>query len=203
MKEGLHICWPTFVQLGKVHDLNLINDLSSVIISSYNLNVSPNDLGWVDLINEKNDTISKFREEVVIPNFESYLNKVYETSLKDYPEYKLRSWIASYKDGLGMVSHSHSGAQISSVYYLIAEDNSKGGEIVFTDPRGNSHRGYDDHFQKFFNTEAHMPKTGEFLMFPSYVFHHVQGYTSKLRIAMPIDLYLGKNITLGETVRDS
>lgn len=203
MNKGLNICWPTFIQVGNVDNATLINSLADQIISTYDLNVGPNDLGWADMIYDSDKTITKFREEVVIPNFEEYLNKVYETSLKNYPNYRLRSWIASYKDGLGMVSHSHSGSQIGSVYYLMAENNAQGGEIVFTDPRGNSHRGYDDHFQKFFNTEIHMPSTGDYLIFPSYTFHHVQGYTSRLRIAMPIDLYLGENTVLDKTVRDS
>jgi hypothetical protein len=58
------------------------------------------------------------------------------------------------------------------------------------DPRANANRGYKDQFKSMFSNETYLPKSGEYLIFPSYLYHHTISFTGNMRIAMPVDLFL-------------
>jgi len=66
----------------------------------------------------------------------------------------------------------------------------KGGEIIFTDPRQNANRGYDNCFQEWFKPLKITPTCGDIVVFPSYLYHYVTTYQSNIRIALPVDLFL-------------
>jgi hypothetical protein len=43
---------------------------------------------------------------------------------------------------------------------------------------------------KWFKPLKLNPKTGDIVVFPSYLYHHVQTYNSNIRLALPVDLFL-------------
>jgi hypothetical protein len=89
-----------------------------------------------------------------------------------------------------MPLHNHSGSYLSAVFYLLCEENDKGGEIVLQDPRFNANRGYKEEYNNWFNNEIMTPKTGQFIIFPSFLYHTVKTFYGKIRLAMPVDLIL-------------
>lgn len=190
LKEGFNDLWPTKVFLGQINDKELLDNLIQEIF------IIKNDIvGGIsdteNIFSLNNKTIQKFKNEIVVPCFENYLQEVFNVSLKEYPDFTMRSWITGQSEGYGMPIHNHSTSPVSSVFYLMAEEVSSGGEIIFVDPRFNSNRGYDLNFKKAFSNEGHVPKSGEFLIFPSFLYHWVSYYHSKLRIAMPVDIFMG------------
>jgi hypothetical protein len=61
----------------------------------------------------------------------------------------MHGWITGSGTNYSMSHHNHAGCQISAVFYLLSDvidDSDKGGEILFTDPRQNANRGYDESF---------------------------------------------------------
>lgn len=167
--------------------------LRDVILTNFNVSGPPSaNYKQVELLELNDPVVERFRTEILVPTINNYLSKVYDTTLDNYPDHLIRSWIAGYHDGFGLVNHNHPAAQVSAVFYVMAEEIVNSGVVTFIDPRANSNRGYDEHFQKFFNDENLAPKTGDFLVFPSYVYHHVWPYYSGLRISVPVDVYLYK-----------
>jgi hypothetical protein len=90
-----------------------------------------------------------------------------------------------------MINHNHSGAQLSAVFYLLNDNINAGGEIVFHDPRTNANRGYNsDVWGCLFEPMRLKPESNTFFVFPSFLYHQVTEFTGKLRIAIPVDLYV-------------
>jgi hypothetical protein len=89
-----------------------------------------------------------------------------------------------------MPVHNHAGSPISSVFYLMNEEQQAGGELVLMDPRHNANRGYQEQFKPMFENQYYAPKSGEFTMFPGFVYHHTLPFKGKIRLAMPVDLFL-------------
>ena len=89
-----------------------------------------------------------------------------------------------------MQIHNHSGAHLSGVFYILSEEQGAGGDLVLHDPRSNANRGYDEHFNPMFARNSVIPETGDFMIFPSFTYHHVNPYFSQMRICVPVDLYL-------------
>ena len=110
--------------------------------------------------------------------------------LTDFPDRSLRSWITGTRNGYMIPAHNHSGASVSAVFYLMCEEDNQGGELVAIDPRTNANRGYKDEFKPLFANLVYTPQSGEYLMFPSYLYHHTNVFTGSLRLAMPVDLFL-------------
>jgi predicted 2-oxoglutarate/Fe(II)-dependent dioxygenase YbiX len=57
----------------------------------------------------------------------------------------------------------------------------------------NANRGYDTKFKPMFERFTHLPATGDYLIFPSFAYHHVNPYTSALRFCLPVDLFVDDN----------
>jgi predicted 2-oxoglutarate/Fe(II)-dependent dioxygenase YbiX len=72
----------------------------------------------------------------------------------------------------------------------MCSDQYKGGELVLLDSRTNANRGYKEEFKKLFENKTYLPTSGEYLMFPSHVYHHTIPFTGSMRLAMPVDLFL-------------
>jgi hypothetical protein len=72
----------------------------------------------------------------------------------------------------------------------MAEEEDKGGRIEFVDPRTNANRGYPRVLHKQFTETIHQPKTGDMLIFPSFLYHHVHTYYSNNRFCLSVDLTL-------------
>jgi hypothetical protein len=191
MNEGMNYLWPTKVQYNKIKDSDILDPVVQEIFNMYDLNNPPNDFANNNGLFEKcGPELTKFKTDIVIPTFENYLNTAHNASLKEYKSFKLKAWITGTGNGYNMVYHNHSGAAFSAVFYLLAEEKQAGGSIVFSDPRSNCNRGYDSNLSKEFENIFHLPSTGDVLVFPSFLYHYVNPYYSKFRIAMPVDLFI-------------
>ena len=74
-----------------------------------------------------------------------------------------------------------------------AEEQDKGGSLVISDHRFNANRGYKDEYNKWFEPHTIIPCTGDVVLFPSFLYHNVETFYGKLRLAMPVDLILYDN----------
>jgi hypothetical protein len=190
MNKGMNHLWPTKVLYDSVGNRELLNNVVQEIISTYDLSAPPSDFNNNGLFEDCGIFLNQFKEEIVIPAFEKYLREAHDSSLSEYKRYNLKSWITGSGHGYNMLYHNHSGAAFSAVFYLLAEDAQKGGDIVFSDPRHNANRGYDSKLKTEFENVFHTPSTGDIVIFPSFLYHYVNPYYSNLRIAMPVDLFL-------------
>jgi hypothetical protein len=125
--------------------------------------------------------------------YAEFFKEALEMDLNDF-EYDFKSWLTGSTNGYNMDIHNHSGAQFAAVFYLLAEEQDQGGELVIHDPRVNANRGYDSNkFKHFFSPIEHTPSTGDVLIMPGYVYHSVRPYHSSLRIAVPVDIFIKDN----------
>jgi hypothetical protein len=177
--------WPTTIGKGNFDSL----DLSQHILTNYDLNNLKGEVGGFNMFNDNSSHIKNFKK-VAHQAFDQYLYDTIGKNISDYKSYEMKSWITGHGKDYSMTIHNHSGAHLSGVFYVLAEDQHSGGDIVFTDPRSNANRGYDDWFDPMFKRISHIPKTGDFMIFPSFAYHHVNPYYSILRICCPVDLYL-------------
>ena len=166
----------------------LLEKTSNYILSNYGDEIKVKS----NLINEnilENKNLLEFKDNVIIPAFDEFYKKEFELSLKE-KKYHLKAWITGKGFSYSMPLHNHSGSYLSAVFYLLCEENDKGGELVLQDPRFNANRGYKEEYNKWFNNETMTPKTGQFIIFPSFLYHNVKTFYGKIRLAMPVDLIL-------------
>jgi hypothetical protein len=191
MKEGFNDLWPTTILKDTIEDKNSLEDITNYTLVKYGQNNKVS----ADVLDENlfdDPYYNKFKDNVVVPSFEKYLQKCVGISLKN-KKYKLRSWLTGYGVSYAMPKHNHSGSHLSAVFYLLSEDKHLGGSLVINDPRFNANRGYDSDFKNWFEKKIFIPKTGDILIFPSFTYHSVDTYYGKLRLAMPVDLFLYNN----------
>ena len=177
--------WPTPIGFGKFDSL----ELSQHILLNYDIDNPPSDMRGENLFDDHSPLMQKFQNDVYNA-FNSYLKDNLGKQIGDWKHHLFKAWITGHSYDYQMTIHNHSGAHLSGVFYVLAEDNKSGGDIVFSDPRSNANRGYDEWFDPMFDRLHHRPETGDFVIFPSFTYHHVNPYYSNLRIAIPVDLYL-------------
>jgi hypothetical protein len=190
MELGLNNLWPTKILYGRLNSFKnlelLVNDILTQEIFQEIKEQKLSD----NFFNNQNKSIKKFKEEEVIPSFKNYLNLIgFDDSI--LRNFEVKGWIVSSDKTKNMLYHNHSNCQFSAVFYLLSDLKEKsGGEIVFHDPRTNANRGYDTRFSHLFAPEKVTPKSGDFLIFPSYLYHHVNTVFSQKRMALAVDLFL-------------
>jgi hypothetical protein len=173
--------YPRLTEL--VTELLTMNDLFQPVGTKYLLG----EVNIFDQIDQLPET-RQFKAEIVETAFNSYLSNLYNKSLSDYSGYKLKAWMS----GEQMSVHNHNNSHFSGVFYISTEDN-MGGYIEFYDPRVNANRGYQNELLGEFTNTRITPKTGDFIVFPSYLYHAVLPFYGKLRLSMPVDLFLNRN----------
>jgi hypothetical protein len=188
MNKGFNNLWPTTAYLGEV-DAATLESVCQALFSEIDLAHPPNDFQNFDLLKSGSDIFQKFRDNIVWPAFKNYLNHI-DIDLNEFPDRRLRSWLTGAYNGYSIPIHNHSGASLSAVFYLLSEETDQGGELILLDSRTNANRGYKDQFKKLFENKTYLPKSGEYLIFPSYVYHHTIPFTGSMRLAMPVDLFL-------------
>ena len=180
--------WPTMFGQGKFE----VDGLFEYLFTNYDLNDPVGDVDGGNIFNDTSEMMDKFRS-VVHTKFNEYLTNTIGKTIEDFGDHEMKAWITGHGKDYSMTIHNHSGAHISAVFYVLAEDKYSGGSIVFTDPRANANRGYDTSFEQLFAQHEHIPETGDYLIFPSFNYHHVNPYYSEFRICIPVDLYLYSN----------
>jgi hypothetical protein len=188
LKSGLNNLWPTQVYKGSILNKHLDPTLNA-IFQDVDLDHPYSDFQDFDILNDGPEALINFKDKVVWPAFENYFKEI-GMDLKEFPNRSLRSWITGTRNGYMIPAHNHSGSSVSAVFYLMCEEDNQGGELVAIDPRTNANRGYKDEFKPLFANLVYAPQSGEYLMFPSYLYHHTNVFTGSLRLAMPVDLFL-------------
>jgi hypothetical protein len=177
--------WPTTIGSGTFDSLDLVNH----ILLKYNMNNLDGEVNGFNIFKDGSDQMNSFKD-IAYKAFDDYLYTTVGKRISDWDNHTMKGWITGHGKDYSMTIHNHSGAHLSGVFYAMAEDQNAGGDIVFTDPRSNANRGYDEWFNPMFDKFRHTPKTGEFMIFPSFAYHHVNPYYSSMRICIPVDLYL-------------
>lgn len=188
LKSGLNNLWPTPFYKGDINNECLDSAVNS-ILQEIDLDNPASDFQSFDILQDGPSQLIEFRDKVVWPAFETYLKEI-GIDIKSFPDRWIRSWITGTRNGYMIPIHNHSGASVSAVFYLMCEDKDKGGELIAVDPRTNANRGYKDEFKGLFANLTYEPKSGEYVMFPSYLYHHTTVFKGSLRLAMPVDLFL-------------
>lgn len=177
--------WPTVIGKGTFDSL----EISQHILTNYDLNNLEGEVNGGNIFEDMSDEMNEFKM-MAYSKFDRYLYYSIGKHIQDYESHEMKAWITGHGRDYNMTIHNHSGAHLSGVFYVLAEDQNSGGDIVFTDPRTNANRGYDDWWNAVFDKKAITPRTGDFMIFPSFTYHHVNPYYSSLRICVPVDLYL-------------
>lgn len=189
LKLGMNNLWPTEVYLGNIEDKQLLDQFCQYIFLNEDLKAPKSgNLSKVDLLRDGPPEIQAFRDNVVWPAFENYLAQL-GFRISDYNDRRLKSWLTGSQSGYNITAHNHSGASVSAIFYLLCDED-KGGDLILMDPRSNANRGYKPDFQRLFENKHYSPQNGQYIMFPSYVYHHTVPFLGKLRLAMPVDLFL-------------
>ena len=137
--------------------------------------------------------IENFNQKVALPLFDNFLKDSLGKDISCWKDFKLKGWLTGTGKNYSSIPHNHKGASLSAVFYIFCEEIDRGGEIYFTDPRQNSNRGYDNQFSSWFESLSFTPKSGDVVIFPSFLYHYVATYRGNIRIAMPVDLFLYTN----------
>jgi hypothetical protein len=171
---------------------DLIEEVATNILLEYDITNMPEQFGSVNVLESENPVLQRFKNELVYPTFNTFLQETLNKSIEDWGGHRMKGWVASYNNS-GLAYHNHRGSQLSAVFYVMCEETDMGGEITFTDPRQNSNRGYDESFMPWFEHLSLVPKTGDVVVFPSFLYHYVSTYKSNIRLAIPVDLFLHTN----------
>jgi hypothetical protein len=174
----------------KKSDAEVRERFVSYLLQEYDIFNPPTDINKINILEDKSDEVQEFVSKVIKPSFEEFLKSSLNLSFSDWKGYRLNGWLTGSGKNYTLAHHNHRGSQISAVFYLLCEEQSAGGDIVFTDPRQNANRGYDPLFENWFDPLIIKPKSGDIVIFPSYLYHFVETYQSSLRLALPVDLFL-------------
>lgn len=189
MNYGMNNLWPTPVLLEKIQDTDILDLTVQEILTTTDLSTPPSDFQSYDILADGGPVFEKFRKNIVEPIFDRYLIEVYGFSLHD-TQYSFRSWLTGTGHSYMIPVHNHSGASLSAIFYLLCEEDSKGGELFLIDPRSNANRGYLDRMKQPFASKTFLPTSGEVIVLPSYLYHQTLTFQGNLRLAMPVDLYV-------------
>lgn len=191
MQRGMNLLYPTKVFYDKMKH----PDLSKEVLDSLMVNTNFADpvvekLGQ-DLLDLEIPEVSQWIDQEVYPAFDAYLLATVGKSISDFGDYKFKSWLTGTQGNYHLLLHNHRGSTISGVFYLLAEETTLGGDLVFCDPRTNSNRGYHQPtWNQEFDYTTIKPSTGDYYIFPSFLYHFVMPYAGSLRICLPVDLHL-------------
>jgi len=181
--------WPTHILTGQITETGIANRLTEHLLENYNIAGGSGFEGNTNIFDDSK--LQDFKEHIVIPAFESYLQQVLNLKLEDFKTASFRGWLTGGAAGYNMEVHNHSGSQLAGVFYLLNEEHDSG-EIVLYDPRANANRSYErEQWGKLFQPMKFKTPSLSFIIFPSFVYHSVEVYRGKIRVAVPVDLYVG------------
>lgn len=183
LPKGISHQWPTPILYGSENEKASV-ELATYILSEYkdHNQISANVQGK-NLFDDKK--FDYFKYNVVIPAFNKFMQQEFGTRLKK--PFKLRAWITGSGTNYAMPKHGHDGTHLSAVFYLLCDEHNSG-QLTMIDPRFNASRGYKDEFKKWFEKVSITPKTGDYIIFPSFLYHGVETFYGNIRLAMPVDL---------------
>lgn len=183
--------WATPINRGTMPE-DIVQKLSTRILLDYDMTTPPTEIGRQNILQNNSPEFKEFKEKVVYPAFNELLTETLGRTIDSWGDHTILGWLTGSGAGYNINYHNHKGSQLTAVFYIIC-DETAGGEITFTDPRQNANRGYDLSFTPWFKDLRFAPKSGDFIVFPSYLYHFVETYKSNVRVAIPVDLFLRTN----------
>jgi hypothetical protein len=188
MELGLNNFWPTEILYDEFKNLKLLEELQNYLLSNFlasSIDVTSEEYSLFEIDNK---ILNEFKKECLI-YFKNYLNLTeIDESVNNF---KLKAWTRGFKDkNSSLLYHNHNNSLVSAIFYVLVDTFDSGGELVFHDPRINANRGYSKNsFQKKFENINFKPKTGDLLIFPSFLYHHVERNSGTTRILVSVDLF--------------
>jgi hypothetical protein len=191
MKTEIKNLWPTEVMFGKLESSD-IQDVSLELLTNLDLISTPGGISDTNLASDQFNLpiLQQFLKDHVVPAFEKYCREVFKYELQP-GKFKLKPWASNGADKYSLGFHNHSGAQLSAVFYFIVENTAQhGGKFNFHDPRFNANRGMISEFKFKHDDYQFMPASGDFIIFPSYLYHSITTFHGVTRLIMPVDLFI-------------
>jgi len=139
------------------------NNLLNHFLTNYDFFNSSGDFSNINVLDDESEIIQSFNNNEVIPLFDNFLKESLGKGISCWEDYRLKGWLTGTGKNYGSNLHNHKGCNISAVFYIFCED------LSFT------------------------PKSGDVVIFPSFLYHYVATYRGNIRIAMPVDLFLRTN----------
>jgi hypothetical protein len=187
LHEGIHNLWSTPIY--KTHMSQEDADLIlSYCLANYNMeDPGSSDGDYKNLLDIDHPATSKLKE-IAQEKFGLYIKNVFDIDLEKV-EHHLYARITGSNIAHQHEVHNHR-SQFTSVFYIMSDVEAGTSELVMHDPRYNANRGYTGKFFEMFNPVKHLPETGDILIFPAFVWHHVVKEPTKMRISIPVDLFI-------------
>jgi len=183
LKFGINQCWSTPIYRTKISS-DQCEELVQEVLLNTNV-MKPQAEYDGGLLTNKIPLL----KDLAIEKYSEFFKEVFNSDLNDM-SYQFSSWLTGSCNGYSMNIHNHAGAQFAAVFYVLAEEVDKGGELVAYDPRANANRGYFGKTAEMFNPIEYTPQTGEVIIMPGFVYHSVKTYQSNLRLAIPVDIFI-------------
>lgn len=176
--------WATHVLHDNINDENYVLEIYNWLMQNYGSSTWPSNHTDIDLFDEDHT------EEILQPLKHYIQQQVKAFSLKAFGTSDNLRVKCHATNHSSIVMHEHSGAVISGVFYLHIPN----GELRLFDPRMNAERGYPGKYKNYFEPMFVTPKSGDIVMFPSFVWHDVRTENPQQRIIMPFDVYVDEDV---------
>ena len=189
MNNVVHTLWSNHVMINNINNKEILENFTNSIFENSNLDKPFSEMQDTCIFENGPEIFRQFRDKIVLPAFDEYLDLI-GIDRNKFPKRKVNSWITGSKKGYLKPPHNHSGASLSGIFYILNEEKDRGGELVLQDHRNNANRGYKEEFKFLFEDKKYMPSSGEYIIFPSYIYHYTLPFSGALRLAVPVDLSL-------------
>ena len=133
----------------------------------------------------KEDAVFVKYKEYVRQYVDQYIKQVFDL---DDLDYYVKTFLVTNEIHTRTTLHNHQGAFISGVVYINVDEDS--GALIMHDPRFNACRSQPPEITKMFQPVEILPKSGDIIIFPSFVYHETHISKSSVpRILIPFDVY--------------
>lgn len=180
----MNLIQPWKIEIGQINLLDKV-DNAAILEEIYTLHcLCPRSSQTpLELTAEQFPALVHFRDVILRPLAEDYINRIFEVSPTDIT---IDTFGKAFDPQEGLGSHLHGNSCLTSVYY--PEDSKAGMSLV--DPRFNASRGYprpvrDKHFGEHYVA----PKAGDLWLMPSYIQHSVEANPGDVRLSLINDFH--------------
>jgi hypothetical protein len=172
--------WVTHILHSNIDDNAYCEELFQYLLSTYG-NEWPNSFSQIDILKNKehkNPILDQAGQYI-----QNSVEHFFQTAFGIVPKHYTKTF-ATHHQNIGL--HQHQGSLISGVFYVYCNS----GDLRLHDPRVNAQRGYPNELQSYFKPKVLQPKTGDLVLFPSFLQHEVSNNKSnEPRVIMPFDVF--------------